>query len=379
MKTRDGNNTIALALVVLSAACSGGTSGGGGTVLFSASGEALAGDGYDFPPSPMGGVFVDGWQIRFTKLIAVFDKVTLSEGANNAVDQSQLGKLVAEINGPWAVDLHKGGPITGKEGDDHAQLIETIQNQNKNGGDAFDPTKLYAFSFDSVVPTAATKTVNFDASDTDYQTMISNGWNVLYVGEATWNGGAAGVTCMNTNPAYDFSRIPTKVIFRFGFKTPTSYINCQNPDNMGNSMFQGEDHPRGVQVANNGATTAQVTFHTDHPFWESFEHDTPAHFDQLAAQAQKQADGSYLVTLDDTKGKSYIAFKDTNGNGLPWRWCDWTSEPDADKYTPPNMNPQMGFDSLSIPEPDYSAYMAYNQSTQGHLNADGLCFVQRHY
>ena len=24
-------------------------------------------------------------------------------------------------------------------------------------------------------------------------------------------------------------------------------------------------------------------------------------------------------------------------------------------------------------------YMTYDQSTQGHLNSDGLCFVDRHY
>jgi hypothetical protein len=28
---------------------------------------------------------------------------------------------------------------------------------------------------------------------------------------------------------------------------------------------------------------------------------------------------------------------------------------------------------------DYADYMTYNQSTQGHFNSDGLCFVQRHY
>jgi hypothetical protein len=58
-------------------------------------------------------------------------------------------------------------------------------------------------------------------------------------------------------------------------------------------------------------------------------------------------------------------------------------------YQPPNTSSQMGFDSLSIPynpagNPamvirDYQDYMRYDQSTQGHLNSDGLCYVQRHY
>jgi hypothetical protein len=28
---------------------------------------------------------------------------------------------------------------------------------------------------------------------------------------------------------------------------------------------------------------------------------------------------------------------------------------------------------------DYYDFATYNQSTQGHLNSDGLCAVQRHY
>ena len=49
----------------------------------------------------------------------------------------------------------------------------------------------------------------------------------------------------------------------------------------------------------------------------------------------------------------------------------------------------MSFDSQGIPfEPggdptttlrDYRDFMTYAQSTQGHLNADGLCFVRRNY
>jgi hypothetical protein len=188
--------------------------------------------------------------------------------------------------------------------------------------------------------------------------------------------------CTTTNPSYDFSKLPTVVSFRLGFATPTTYVNCQNPDNDPAKGVSGEDHQRGVLVKQNQTTIAQVTFHTDHPFWESFTHDTPAHFDQLAALAQKQADGSFLVTLDDAMGVNYTAFKDRAGNPLPWRAC-------APGYMPPNMTMQMGFDSLSIPynragDPsmvmrDYRDYMRYDQSTQGHLNSDGLCYVKRHY
>ena len=49
----------------------------------------------------------------------------------------------------------------------------------------------------------------------------------------------------------------------------------------------------------------------------------------------------------------------------------------------------MHFDSLGVPydpngDPnsvvrDYRDFMTYDQSTQGHLNSDGLCFVKRNY
>ena len=374
-------------LAVVAAALSGcgsgnNNNGNGGSVQFTASGEVLALGGYAFPPATAGDPdFVDGWEVRFTKFIAVFDKVTLSEAPDTSPsDQSQTGKLVAETDGPWAIDLHKGGSLMGKGGsDEQAFPIDMIANQNKNGGAAFDPTMRYAFGFDSVPATASAKLLQIDAGDADYAAMVQNGWNVLYVGTATWKGGAS---CTSTSSSYDFSKLPTTVSFRLGFASPTTYLNCQNPDNDPAMGVGGEDHERGVQVKANQTTIAQVTFHTDHPFWESFTHDTPAHFDQLAALAKKQTDGSYLVTLDDTRGVDYTAFKDAAGSPLPWRACDAS-------YTPPNTSAQMGFDSLSIPhnasgDPasvmrDYADYMRYDQSTQGHLNSDGLCYVERHY
>jgi hypothetical protein len=49
----------------------------------------------------------------------------------------------------------------------------------------------------------------------------------------------------------------------------------------------------------------------------------------------------------------------------------------------------MAFDRESVPRAanaadptglhDYYDFATYNQSTQGHLNADGLCAVERHY
>jgi hypothetical protein len=361
-----------------------GDMGGSCPLQLTVSGEVLALGGYAFPPAKMGDpAFADGWEVRFSKLLAVIDQVTLSEAPDTSpTDQSQTGKVVAEIDGPWAIDLHKGGPLPGKGGSgEQAHPIAAICDQNRNGGAAFDPAAHYAFGFSSVAATPSATLVNIDAADPDWQAMLTNHWNVLYGGTATWKGDSPGVTCTSSDPAYVFS-LPRTVDFQLGFQTPTAYVNCQNPDNDPVKGLEGEDHQRGVQIRSNEQVIAQITFHTDHPFWESVTHDTPAHFDQLAALAVKDANGDYRVTLDVTRGVNYTAFTDPMGKPLPWRAC-------APGYMSPDNSVQMGFDSLSIPfdpagDPsqvmrDYRDYMRYVQSTQGHLNSDGLCYVQRRY
>ena len=372
--------------LVLIAGC-GSPSSNNSKVQFTASGEVLALGGYAYPPATADdGAFVDGWEIKFDKLLVTIDKITLSQNADAMpTDQSKTGKLVAQVNGPWAVDLHKGGPLMGKGGSDEQALpITTLDNQNMNGGASFDPTVRYAFGFDLVAATAGAQRLNIDAADPDYAEMIANGYAVLYVGTATWKGNGTGAACTQTGP-FDFTQEPFKgdkpVTFHLGFKSPTTYVNCQNPDNDPAPGLNGEEHQRGIQVKANDTTIAQVTVHTDHPFWESFTHDTPAHFDQLAALAKMDASGDWKVTLEDTKGVNFTAFK-SGGANLPWRAC-------LAGYMPPNNNTPMGFDSLTIPynpsgDPamvmrDYYDYMTYDQSTQGHVNSDGLCFVSRHY
>ena len=370
---------VMLALPLL--AC-GGSSSNGPKIQFSASGEVLALGGYAYPP-PSGGVaFVDGWEVHFTKFLTTIDKITLSTNPDiSANDQSQVGQKVAELDGPWAIDLHQGGALPGKGGaGEQAFPIALLDNQNLNGGKPFDPTVRYAFGFDLVPATASAKFLQMQSTDPDYQDMINNGYVVLYIGTATWRGNPGG-TCTTTDNTFDFTKLPQVVNFRLGFKSPTTYINCQNPDNDPAQPLGTEEHQRGIQVKANDTVIAQVTVHTDHPFWESFVHDSPAHFDQLAALAAKDASGNFNVTMQQTVGVDYTAFK-FGSLALPWRAC-------APDYTTPNQNPQMGFDSLTIPHNpagnpatsmrDYNDYMYYNQSTQGHLNSDGLCFVHRHY
>jgi hypothetical protein len=113
-------------------------------------------------------------------------------------------------------------------------------------------------------------------------------------------------------------------------------------------------------------------------------HGSPAHFDPFAARAAAGDGDSATVTLEHTKGVDYTAYRDALGKAVDWRYC---SDPPTDTH--PKLTGAMAFDPQSVPHAigndpktglrDYYDFTTYNQSTQGHLNADGLCFVRRNY
>jgi hypothetical protein len=386
------------------------------SLVLSASGEILALDGYNFPAvNPGDGVFADGWEVRFSHYIATFDKVSLWTNPDMVpTDQSMVGNQVAELDGPWAVDLHPNGAgwpyIDGKEAGERAVVFAVLANENKNNSTPFptDGTRL-AVGFSAVVATASAMNVNLDPDAlNDYQYMVQNSCTVLYVGQATWKGTAgacvapasgADAGSAGKGGEAEFSKLPTTVNFDLCFKganlgtlkpgdPETSWINCDNQDNDPAPGLNGEPHERGIAFVANNYTIGEVTFHTDHPFWESTKHDTPARFDQFAAQLVGAAtDGGVpTVHLSDVTGVDYTGFKDKMGNVLPWRTCD-------PNYQNPNGGSrvgQMNFDPVHVPHCtnndhstglcDYYDFSKYDQSTQGHWNgADGLCYVQRHY
>jgi hypothetical protein len=384
---------------------------GPGQLLLTASGESLALSGYNFPAAHSGDpVFADGWEVLFDHFIATFDKVTLWSNPDMVpTDQSMHGPLIAEKVGPWAVDLSLNAAsfpyIDGKELGERAVAFAVIDNQNKNGNAPFptDGTR-FAVGFSEVVATPQAMNVNLGPAGLAlYQSMIQKGCVALYVGQATWKGDQglcngtpsdAGAGGIGQEP--EFTKIPPTVRFELCFKpraqlpagsVETSYINCDNQDNDPAMPLNSEPHQRGIAFKANTYSVGEVTFHTDHPFWESTKHDTPARFDPFAAQMTGGGDGGIpTVHMDDVIGVDYTGFKDKQGNLLPWRTCD-------PNYANPNggsRSGQMHFDPVAVPhctnnDPstglcDYYDYSKYNQSTQGHWNgADGLCFVQRNY
>jgi hypothetical protein len=359
---------------------------GKGNVWFAASGEVLALTGYAFPPaSDSDAAFVDGWDVHFERLLTTIDAITLSENPDQQKGtQLGTGKLVARVNGPWAVDLSHGDAsyLTGKGGGNELAVpIAALNNQNQNGGGGFatDGTR-YAFGYDLVTASDSAQNVNLDAEAlADYEEMTQHGCTVLYVGSATFKGDPKVDGCVTeASQAW-----PRTVNFRLCFKSPATYLNCQNPDNDPAEPISGsEDHQRGIAFLSNSSVIAQVTLHTDHPFWDSVLHGSPAHFDQYAARAVASGD-SALVTLEDTHGVDYTAYTDANGEPVAWRYC---IEPATDVH--PKLVGAMRFDPHGVPASDddpaaglrdYYDFATYNQSTQGHLNSDGLCYVKRNY
>ena len=397
---------------------------GPGAFYVTVSGESNALTGYPFPPDNFASdtYMPDGWEFQIFEYIVVVDKITLWSNPDMSSDQSQHGAPVAHLDGPFVVDLHKGGKIEGQGGyPELATPLGAITSQNDNGNAAFDTSggTRYAFGFSTVPATYGAFNVNLDGSEAaDFALMVQKGYSVFYRGMAVWKGDDPGnpFSCAQTNAGggedaglveegdaevptyadggYDFSQIDRLTFsFGLGFSTPTNYVNCQNMTGGGQPAY-GEDYARGVAASASQSTIAQVTVHMDHPFWESFEEDTPVHWDNIAAQYVGSTANPVPVSTEDFVGVRFHPWFDKTGTPLPWRNC-------VGQYYQPPGNGQMFFSTLSVPiDPngtctgttgqdytkasctsirDYYDYIRYTQSTQGHLNSQGLCFIDRQY
>jgi hypothetical protein len=400
----------------------GPTDPGGGGFVVTISGEVNALSSYPFPPfDPSQTWMVDGWNWRIDKYIVVIDHVVLWADPNlSATNQSLHGGQVAHADGPFVVDLHKGGPLAGVGGGgEEALALTTLANQNDNGGASFDPTVTYGFGFSTVQAPADYSAINVNLDETeaaDYAYMAEGGFSVLYEGTATWAGNQTGTasgfngTCTQTTTnappvnegddggagdggvaggGYDFSKLPQTMTFKLGFSTPTNYVNCVNYT----VSVETNTTVRGVQTSPSQSVIAQVTVHMDHPFWESFAENSPVHWDQIAAQYIGVDNPE--AQMKDLVGVPFDPFTDKLGNVMPWRSCA-----PASLYTPPS-NGAMSFSTLDVPQNpkgvctgvtgvdsskdncpairDYYDYIRYTQSTQGHLNSQGLCYIDRQF
>jgi hypothetical protein len=92
---------------------------GPNAIYVSASGETLSLVGFQYPPAepPDDTWMIDGWNFKLDAYITVFTAVTIwSDPDESPSDQSKHGAQIAQLNGPFVVDLHKGGPLQGQGG-----------------------------------------------------------------------------------------------------------------------------------------------------------------------------------------------------------------------------------------------------------------------
>ncbi len=394
--TRRAASAIGLVSLICACSSSGDDSGflfpvdpGPGGILFTASGSVPALAGYAFPPVHGGDpAFVDGWQVSFSRILVTFDRLTLAEMPDLAPgDPSRTGNLVAEADGPWAVDLvhRESSDVPGEgAGGEVGVPITALTGQNRNGDKPFatDGTR-YAFGFDVVAASAQASPVNLDAAAAaDYEQMTQDGCSVLYAGTATFKGGTVqGYADCNAG----HENWPTTVNFRLCFKSPATFTNCQNPENDPATPLAGEESQRGVAFLASDSVTAQVTMLPSQPFWDSVLPGSPARFDQFAARVVGQAGpGAPVVTLEMTQGVDFAAYTDALGDPVDWRDCMAPPTDAHDAFSGP-----MSFDAEYVPRAsggdpatglrDYADFATYNQSTQWYLNEDGLCAVTRNY
>jgi hypothetical protein len=158
---------------------------GSGAFYVTISGESNALTGYPFPPDNFTNdtYMPDGWQFEILEYIVSVDKVTLWQNPDeSATNQEEHGNAVAQLSGPFVVDLHKGGKIVGQGGyPELSTPIGVITSQNLNGNAAFptDGTR-FGFGFSTVPATYDAYNVNLDPSEAaDFAMMVQNGWTVF--------------------------------------------------------------------------------------------------------------------------------------------------------------------------------------------------------
>jgi hypothetical protein len=328
------------------------------TIQVSVSSEDLGQLGFDYTATPASGaiVFVDGWELRFSRILLTLANIRLSGPGASPSDRSSVGALVASVPGSFAVDVQKPGALAGAGGAPETAIPLAVIRAPSAGG-SLDTTVRYAFSYDAVAATPGATNVNLDASGVAlYQQMIRRGWSQYIEGTATYRGATAGLA-----PA--FADYPSEVTFRLGWAAPVQSINCNNPDNGGDEM-------PGVQPSATTAARAQITFHMDHLFWGALGvENPPLHFDQFASRARTGAGGSE-VTLDDLQGVAPTHLVDRQMRPVPDRGAQTMG------YTPRNAA-ALSFDLGGTSGiRDLRDFVTFSARSNGHLNADGLCFVR---
>ena len=241
----------------------------------------------------------------------------------------------------------------------------------------------YAFGFDVVAATDKTAdgraNVNLDADGlADYAQIATRLHVILYVGTATFKEPSRATSCATARPNIKAGRPPST--FSALLQLSDDVRQLQNPDSDPATPLDGEEHERGIAFQSE-SVIAQVTIEL--PFWDSTEHDSPAHFDRSPRGSSAAKTQALPVTLDATRGVDcgiHRRPRQPPPVALP-------SPPPTDVHS--QFTGAMAFDPHGDPacceRPVDQALRLprlhdVQPSTQGHLNGGALCFhVRRNY
>ena len=336
-----------------------------GSVQVSLSTEALGELGYAYTSTPSANAvdFVDGWALDFDHYLVVIGSVTIAAQGADPTMRNVVGATLAHRVGPWLVDGHRHGSISGAGGAPETATPLFVFT-GPDGGGSFDTAAQYAFSFENARATRDMINVNVPMRDQAIaEQMVTNGWTHYVSGTATYQGRASTASVDPT-----FQRYPTTVHFVWGWAATTRYINCHNPE-IGNMDAPAN---RGVRPSATGAVRAQLTLHTDHSFWDEGQvHGTPLRFDAFAARASNfgMTMMPHELRLSDFVGVPPAALVDRMSMPVLDRGAQTTG------YTPDTGIPPVYSANGATGIADLRDWFAYLTSSQGHLNSDGLCFV----
>lgn len=288
--TRLSYSLVCLAPLVL-AGC--GAEAGHGDLAVTASGEAAAVEGY---PSSTGIAFVDGWEIEWSHVLVSLDLFHLRRDASGPALETD----------PVIVDLHDA-------------LTQDVWTFPMLPAQRYDDV-----GYEIVPPNASARAVGTVAA-ADVQTMVSEGVSVWLLGTASHPD--------HGDVALDL-RIPMH----------TAMSEC----------VSGVDRTSGLVITPNGSTTAQMTFHLDHFFFDSIVAEEPdVRFQAYAAAAGD--DG--VVTFDDLAAQRLADLRDLDGTPL--------LEDGAQVVYDPGSAP--------LATQDLRSFVFHQATTLGHFDGEGHC------
>jgi hypothetical protein len=289
--------TLLKSLVALSLGMTGcAETGSEGTLSIRVSGEEAAQGGYPVGEGEDQIAFADGWTLEFHKVIVSLTQFTLA---------TEDGEEALLHSDPVLVDLHQGTPELWR--------FEGLAAQRWD-----------AVGYQYAKPASDVRVVN-DLSEADVKRMQDEGYSLLI--EATAR------------------KEDREVELSWGFPLAIDVQHCQN----------GLDGTDGIVVRDNATTSAEITVHLDHLFFDSYATEEPnLRFDPLAETAPE--DGPLLLealaaqdNLSDIKGR----------NGQPLGLA----------YDP---------GSAFHPVPtNLEEYVSAAAETTGHWNGEGHCEYHR--